>query len=891
MELKRIAILIFVFLTISKFSPSTAQNLNTVYPQEYTDALRNPFKGFLTNPAEAENYPYPTVVRMRIKWNEIENSEADGVDKIIAYCNQSWEGFEDRNIRVIPHVWVDWSSIQGNEYWPQDIVDRLGYPTWDERYWRSDLVKERIVKLIYKLGEAWDNDPRVAWVNTAILGYWGEQENPVGADEEGYAALMGEAFEKAFKNKKLAVRNQKYWDAEGYEWGVQWGSFAHPGQTNGSWLDIQRTTAEGRYLNELVAGEVAYNWGYDQFIPVYGSSPTLTLGTEQYTNYMIDVIKELHCTGLSWIASYKTDGTDGTDPEVVKENASKIQKAFSYRFVIPEFSCSSRANQGDSIKINFKVQNTGSAPFYANWPTAFVLIDESTHEIIWQEALQGVDCRTWQPGKNYNYNTHQYEVAAPVYEISASLAVPSSIESGQYLAGITILEPFSGTPGVFFAVKNFLKESQTQALCRIGIGEDLSGSPDIDSSIFDDPLKDDMRYYTLTPQSESYSISSDTPDESLKLTPPGGTYVPGTLVTLEAISGLGYEFEGWTGDLSGSENPITLTMDGDKNISASFIEVPTYILSLTAANGSIESIPAGGRYNSSSLVHLTAIPDTDYKFVGWTGDLSGTSNPDSIFMDADKAVTAIFEPIPEYTLSTHIENGTIYMDPAGGTYQEGTNVKLTVVADDRYSFESWSGDLSGSANPVIITMNGNKVVTAELKKYLYTLEVSAANGSVNIFQESDTYFPGTPVILEAIPDDGYEFNKWEGDLSGSLNPTSLIMDSDKFITALFDPITSIPDPGIFSNRNTLYQNYPNPFSQKTNISYCLADAVHVTLTVSNMLGQKVSTLVNEYQDAGEYEINWFARDEAWETLPPGLYIYLLKTSNGFSQAKQALQIK
>ncbi len=68
------------------------------------------------------------------------------------------------------------------------------------------------------------------------------------------------------------------------------------------------------------------------------------------------------------------------------------------------------------------------------------------------------------------------------------------------LVGITILEPFSGTPGIFFAVENFLKESQTQLLCRVEIGEDLSGSQTIESTIFDDSLNDDKRYYTLTPQ-------------------------------------------------------------------------------------------------------------------------------------------------------------------------------------------------------------------------------------------------------------------------------------------------------------------------------------------------------------------------------------------------------
>ncbi len=888
MRNKRIIIPVFLCLIIINLKYARAQSLNTVYPQEYTNALRNPNKGFLNNPNQLDDYPYPTVVRARFKWNELENNESDGVEKIIAHCNNAWKGYEDRNIRVIPHVYIDWNDQNGNEYWPQDIVDKLGYPTWDKRYWQSDLVKDRIVKLIYKLGEAWDNDPRVAWVNTAIIGYWGEQENPVGVNEEGYVALMGEAFKKVFKNKKLAVRNQKYWDPEGYEFGVQWGSFAHPGQKNGSWADIQRTNAEGRYLIEVVAGEVAYNWGYDKFEPVYGENPTITLGTDQYTDYMIDVIKELHCTGLSWIASYKTDGSDGTDPAVVRANASKIQKAFGYRFVIPEFSCSSRADQGDSLKIKFTVQNTGSAPFYANWQTAFVLIDESTHKIVWQQTLPGVDSRTWHPGKNYNYTSHQYDVAAPLNEISASLAVPDSIAAGQYMAGITILEPFSETPGIFFAVENFLKESQTQPLCRIAIGEDLSGSQTINSNLFDDPLNDDERYYTLTPQGISYSISSETPGKNLKITPAGDSYVPGTVVTLEAKDELGFRFVSWSGDVSGNENPITITMDGDKTISANFEEVPVFDLTLNSTNGSVALNPPGGRYNSSQAVIVEAIPDDGYKFKGWNDDLSGTSNPDTIVMNANKTVTAVFEALPTYTLTTQIENGTISLNPAGGTYPEGTAVKITVTPDESYRFKGWSGDLSGSANPATIVVDGNKTVSAEMEKYIYILDVHANNGTVNIIAEREPYTYGTGVILQAIPDEGYEFGGWEGDLSGMQNPTSIIMDSDKNITAVFNLATSATHLENTSAQSRLGQNYPNPFSKKTIIPYRLKDVTHVKLTVSNILGQKVADLINDQQIGGYYEVEWYAKDNNGNQLPDGIYFIHLQPGNGLSQVKQII---
>ena len=236
---------LFIFLLLPGSFTLMAQDTVTVYPKEYPNALRNPLKGFRQNLNDADDseYIYTAIVRDYIRWNEIENSENDGVQKIIDFCNDRWQGIEDLNVKVIPRVYIEWHDSNGDEYWPSDIVDSLGWDPWDVRYWKSDLVKRRVVELVYKLGEAWDNDPRVAWIQTGLIGYWGEQENPVGVDEEGWAERLGEAFDSAFQNKKLLVRNQDDWPDYGY--GVYWDSYGHPGQTNGSWADIRNTTATG----------------------------------------------------------------------------------------------------------------------------------------------------------------------------------------------------------------------------------------------------------------------------------------------------------------------------------------------------------------------------------------------------------------------------------------------------------------------------------------------------------------------------------------------------------------------------------------------------------------------------------------------------------------------
>ena len=69
-------------------------------------------------------------------------------------------------------------------------------------------------------------------------------------------------------------------------------------------------------------------------------------------------------------------------------------------------------------------------------------------------------------------------------------------------------------------------------------------------------------------------------------------------------------------------------------------------------------------------------------------------------------------------------------------------------------------------------------------------------------------------------------------------------------------------------RFALKQNYPNPFNPKTMISYQLAINSDVDLSIYNLLGQKVITLVNKKQSAGKYTVQWDATGFA-----SGIYLY------------------
>jgi hypothetical protein len=113
-------------------------------------------------------------------------------------------------------------------------------------------------------------------------------------------------------------------------------------------------------------------------------------------------------------------------------------------------------------------------------------------------------------------------------------------------------------------------------------------------------------------------------------------------------------------------------------------------------------------------------------------------------------------------------------------------------------------------------------------------------------------------------------------VSESLSPFALGFPKD--LSDLSEEESSeIPD------KYALHQNYPNPFNPVTVIGWQLADNSHVKLSIYNILGQKVATLVNKKQSAGRYKAEWDASGFA-----SGIYFYQIKTDNHFEVRKMML---
>ncbi len=133
---------------------------------------------------------------------------------------------------------------------------------------------------------------------------------------------------------------------------------------------------------------------------------------------------------------------------------------------------------------------------------------------------------------------------------------------------------------------------------------------------------------------------------------------------------------------------------------------------LPMTGGTVSKNPNKATYSQGEVVTLTAVPNAGWTFTSWTGDLSGTANPTTVTMNANKSVGANFAQVPQgYTLTVlATTGGTITRSPNKSTYTPGEQVILSAAANAGWRFTGWTGDLSGTANPGTLTMNSNKTV-------------------------------------------------------------------------------------------------------------------------------------------------------------------------------------
>lgn len=145
----------------------------------------------------------------------------------------------------------------------------------------------------------------------------------------------------------------------------------------------------------------------------------------------------------------------------------------------------------------------------------------------------------------------------------------------------------------------------------------------------------------------------------------------------------------------------------------------------------------------------------------------------------------------------------------------------------------------------------------------------------------------TITVFNDVQDQG-----WEIAVNGQ--PTSVTFDPDNWILKDIVGTTSIEDVNEIPTTFSLSQNYPNPFNPSTLIGYQLPEASHVSLKIYDELGREIATLVNEYQQTGNYNFQFSISNlpagRQSSQLSSGVYFYTLKAGE-FVETKKMILLK
>jgi hypothetical protein len=414
------------------------------------------------------------------------------VEKIVDFCNAAWRGLPEKNIKVIPRVYLQYPDRPNA--WPDGLADG--------DYSSAEFAR-RLKLFVAKLGQAWNADSRVAFIELGLFGKWGEHHSPPPSEE--MQRIAGEAFAKAFPDKRVSVR--RAWETfPGCDVGEYWDSFAHWDEmdTNGRQI-AAFNRSHGLYERNYVGGEVAYDWGNWRIQP--GESPAASLAVPAHLNYVLNTVRWVQCTQLRWIGDY-----DPADRRAAA-GAARLQTALGYRFVLDHVAFTPTVAASGKLHVEFAVHNVGSAPFYYRWPVEASLLDEHDRHVVWHGIFATADIRDWQPGRSIIAPkwTHQTDsdlarALWPDEEIKEWSEPPAvhqvtgdfqpNVPAGRYVLALSILDPAGMVPAVGFATTQYWRGGR-HPVGLIGFGTATGGklSPGLS---FDPQLSDQTLYYVAT---------------------------------------------------------------------------------------------------------------------------------------------------------------------------------------------------------------------------------------------------------------------------------------------------------------------------------------------------------------------------------------------------------
>lgn len=355
-------------------------------------------------------------------------------------------------------------------------------------------------------------------------------------------------------------------------------------------------------------------------------------------------------------------------------------------------------------------------------------------------------------------------------------------------------------------------------------------------------------------------------------------------------------------------------------VSLSAQQVETLVSGPSTFNDGLAIDPAGNifasRYYNSTVTKISPDGSTEIFANGFSDPNGLAFGPDGFLYVTNATGNRIDKVSPDGVVSTVISNFT---NPAGVAFDPSGNMIIASYQQSKLFVYDTGGNLTeyltgnGLNGPVGIIFdenenlyignfndgkvlkrspNGSVTAIGDIPGWMGFL--TYANGYVyaTAYQGNRIYrikSDGTEQVVfagtgNAGTTDGdllsASFNAPNGIAASATGDTLFVSDFDsrslRMITGVNATITAIDDVAQPVNTFRLSQNYPNPFNPTTAISYQLSNISSVNLSIYNMLGQLVKTLVAEKQPAGSYTVSWDGTNASGKTVAGGAYIYRLQ---------------
>ena len=209
--------------------------------------------------------------------------------------------------------------------------------------------------------------------------------------------------------------------------------------------------------------------------------------------------------------------------------------------------------------------------------------------------------------------------------------------------------------------------------------------------------------------------------------------------------------------------------------------------------------------------------------------------------------------------------GTACSGPTSHTY--ATSGAIDYVSPDGFLFALVS---TASDEPIALTP-GSDPSGSDNASFNFVFNVNDKSGDFEIdtcCMRPANHLEGTDRDVNSVP---IEFTKGVVTIGG-------------------DDVRSIESGSTLPNTYDLEPNYPNPFNAGTVIRFALPHDGRVSLTIYNILGRKVRTLLNDDKPLGVYAADWDGRDDAGNPVGTGVYFYRLQTTD-FTKTRSMLLLK